>query len=165
MQSEAGEVVITPENRVSGQLDIVIYDSFECPKLFTDESHSIFPLESVYGAISVKSNLESGDLESGIFERRLPQKNSFKGKSPPQRQIWFKLWGANNPVPITGILAYNSERSLEAIAKQVRDLDRNLDSIEMRPDFVAVVGKGIIGPRNLFVVITIAIRCRKILMI
>ena len=76
----SGGMVITPENRVSGQLDIVIYDSFECPKLFTDESHSIFPLESVYGAISVKSNLESGDLESGYSNVGSLKKILLKGK-------------------------------------------------------------------------------------
>ena len=142
----SGEV-ITPENRVSGQLDIVIYDSFECPKLFTDESHSTFPLESVYGAISVKSNLESGDLESGYSNIGTLKKILLKGKVRHKNRF-SSGWGANNPVPVTGIFAYNSKRSLEAIAEQVRDLDRNLGSIEMRPDFVAVVGDGIVGPRK-----------------
>lgn len=101
----------------------------------------------MYGAISVKSNLESGDLESGYSNIGSLKKILLKGKVRHKNRFGSS-WGANNPVPVTGIFAYNSKRSLEAIAEQVRDLDRNLGSIEMRPDFVAVVGNGIVGPRK-----------------
>jgi hypothetical protein len=141
-----GEVV-TPENQVSKQLDLVVFDSFECPKLFSSEAHSIFPIESIYGAISIKSNLKSGDLIDAYeniasLKRVLP-------KAPVNQRDPRGLisYGARPPVPVTGIFAYNSHRSLEAICKQVESLDQDLSNIELRPDFVAVLGKCLIGPR------------------
>jgi hypothetical protein len=45
--------VITPENRHSPELDIIIYD----PALIRSPSHAVYTIESVYGAISMKSHL------------------------------------------------------------------------------------------------------------
>lgn len=52
---------------LSRQVDIVIYDAFACPKLPVDDSAAIFPIESVFGAIEVKSDLSSGELQ-GAYE-------------------------------------------------------------------------------------------------
>ena len=52
------------------------------------------------------------------------------------------------PVPVTGVVAYSANRSLEAIARQVTKLDKELSDIALRPDFVAVIGQGIVGPRE-----------------
>lgn len=57
----SGEVV-SSENRVSRQCDIVIYDAEQCPRLLASDSHSIFPIESVYGVVEVKSTLTSEEL-------------------------------------------------------------------------------------------------------
>jgi hypothetical protein len=56
--------------------------------------------------------------------------------------------GLANPVPVTGIVAYDANRTLDAIAAQVKELDRNCADIQLRPDFVAVIGQGIIAPRT-----------------
>jgi hypothetical protein len=37
--------IITPENRMSGQLDIIIYDPMHCPRLIKSNSHSVYPIE------------------------------------------------------------------------------------------------------------------------
>jgi hypothetical protein len=55
--------------------------------------------------------------------------------------------GLSTPTPVTGIVAYDSDRSLEAIATQVEELDSDCSDIRLRSDIVAVIGKGIIGPR------------------
>ena len=52
------------------------------------------------------------------------------------------------PVPITGVVAYDLDRSLDAIASQLESLDTQFAELQFRPDFVAVIGKGIIGPRG-----------------
>jgi hypothetical protein len=56
--------------------------------------------------------------------------------------------GLRNPTPVTGIVAYNANRSLEAIAAQVEILDERLQDIHLRPDFVAIIGQGIAAPRT-----------------
>jgi hypothetical protein len=137
--------IITPENRISGELDVVIYDSFRCPALMRSDSHSVFPIESVYGAISVKSHLTSaklkeayqniGSLKEILLKRPIVYKDNFGFQATIQA-----------PFPVTGVIAYDAKRSIEAIHKQIRALDDELADIELRPDFVAVVGKGIIDP-------------------
>jgi hypothetical protein len=139
--------VITPENRVSGQLDIVIYDSMHCPVLVTSGSHSVYPIESVYGAISMKSHLDSSELKDGYeniasLKKILPRSNFTHYPTPG-----FAI-GLESPVPVTGIVAYASNRTLEAIAAQAQKLDHDSADIKLRPDFIAVLGKGIIGPRE-----------------
>ena len=139
--------VVTPDNRISGQLDIVIYDPLYCPRLIASASHSIYPIESVYGAISMKSQLDSEELKDGYkniasLKAILPQ-GGFS-HSPTSGMII----GMARAMPVTGVIAYGSNRSLDAIASQVRELDKQCSDIAIRPDFVAVIGQGIIAPRG-----------------
>jgi hypothetical protein len=139
--------VITPANRVSGQLDIVIYDPLHCPRLIASASHSIYPVESVYGSISMKSHLDSEELKDGYqniasLKAILPQQGF--SHSPSNGM----MVGMARPMPVTGIIAYGAKRSLEAIAAQVQTLDEQCSDISLRPDFVAVIGQGIVAPRE-----------------
>lgn len=139
--------VITSNNEVSGELDIVIYDNDHCPLFIKSSSHSVYPLESVYGAISMKSHLDSAELKDAIFLyaslKKILRKESFTLNATPGFSA-----GLSTPVPITGVVAYAANRSIDAIAKQVSELDKELPDIELRPDFVAVIGEGIVGPRE-----------------
>ncbi len=139
--------VITPENRVSGQLDIIIYDQTHCPALLASSSHSVFPIESVYGAISMKSKLSSQGLEDA-YGNISAFKKIISKKGFTHSLISGLSTGFSYPVPVTGIVAYGADRSLEAIAKQVKKLDENLPDLMTRPDFIAIIGVGIVGPRN-----------------
>ena len=141
--------VITPENRVSGELDIVIYDPSHCPALIRSTSHSVYPIESVFGAISIKSHLDSRELRDAYqnivkFKKIVPA-GSFANRVSMGPTFMFV---SPNPVPVTGIVAYGANRSFDAIAQQVRELDEALSDIRLRPDFVTVIGMGIVGPRG-----------------
>lgn len=139
--------VISPENKKSGELDIVIYDPLYCPILIKTDTHSIYPIESIYGAISVKSHLDSGELADAYQNiaslKSIVSKESFTA-SPMQG---FAV-GMGFPMPVTAIVAYDANRSLDAIAEQAKKLDAKLSDISLRPDFIVVIGKGIIGPRQ-----------------
>lgn len=50
----------------SRQLDVVIYDDVFSNVLFRDRDNSLFPCESVFGVIEVKSDLDSGELAKAI---------------------------------------------------------------------------------------------------
>ncbi|MFV8845025.1 DUF6602 domain-containing protein [Serratia fonticola] len=136
--------VISPENEISGELDVVIFDKDHCPLFLKSDSHSLYPRESVFGAISMKSHLDSDELKDAY-------KNIASLKKMMSTQGFTKLSGTGmatgfNPVtPVTAIFAYAANRSLEAIARQVSDLDKGLDDINLRPDFVVVLGLGIVG--------------------
>ncbi len=142
----SGEV-ITAENRVSGELDITIYDPSHCPALIKSTSHSVYPIESIYGAISIKSHLDAAELKNA-YENIRSLKNIVDKQSFQLNPFSGFAVGMSYPMPITGIVAYDSNRSLEAIAEQVKFLDSDLPDINLRPDFVAIIGQGIIAPRQ-----------------
>ncbi|MDH2431733.1 hypothetical protein QCD60_04080 [Pokkaliibacter sp. MBI-7] len=139
--------VISPENEISGELDIVIFDKDHCPLFLKSDSHSLYPRESVFGAISMKSHLDSTELKDAYQNiaslKKIMPTQGFTNSSIPGMNT-----GLSPVVPVTAIFAYAANRSLDAIAKQVKELDRELDDIKLRPDFVVVLGLGIIGPNG-----------------
>ena len=50
-------------------------------------------------------------------------------------------------MPVTGVVAYDCDRSLDAVATQIEVLDAECADIRLRPDFIGVIGQGIIAPR------------------
>jgi hypothetical protein len=142
----AGEVV-TPDNRTSGQLDVVIFDDFRFPRLSIGDPHSVFPVEGVYGAISVRSSLESNDLQE-TYQNIVSLKEILPTGGVQHRNNSGFAWGMHHPIPVTGIFAYRCRRSLEAVAAQAKELDSGLSDIRLRPDFIVVSDEGIIGPRE-----------------
>ena len=50
----------------SKQLDVVIYDDVFSNVLFRDKDNSLFPCESIFGVIEVKSTLDSRELTNAI---------------------------------------------------------------------------------------------------
>ncbi len=138
--------VISPENRHSPELDVIIYDQLRCPILLRSPSHGVYPIESVYGAISMKSHLDHNELDDAYQNiaafKALQIKGSFGHQIGPGSTV-----GLASPTPVTGVVAYQANRSLDAVANQVRALDERLADIQLRPDFVAVIGRGIVAPR------------------
>lgn len=71
-----GEVV-SALGDISKQMDIVIYDALHAPMIFTSATSRIFPAESVYATIEVKSRLTVATLDSCIENilsvKRLPR--------------------------------------------------------------------------------------------
>ncbi|WP_394135624.1 DUF6602 domain-containing protein [Shewanella algae] len=137
--------VISSNNDVSGELDIVIYDKDHCPLFLKSQSHSLYPIESVFGAISMKSHLDSAELKDAyqniVSLKKIASKQNFSHSPNPGMQV-----GLAPVTPVTAIFAYAANRSLSAIAKQVKELDSQLEDISLRPDFVVVLGLGIVGP-------------------
>lgn len=60
-----GEIVDSEGNR-SKQCDLIIYDHLSCPILYVSKDSQIFPAESVYAVIQVKSVLNTHEVESSI---------------------------------------------------------------------------------------------------
>lgn len=142
-----GEVV-SARNRISGQLDVVVYDPSHCPTLLKSSSHAVFPVESVFGVVSIKSTLASPELadayENIASVKRLVDQRSFQLSPTAGMSV-----GMAAPQIVGVVFAYQGGRSLEAIAEQTAMLDAGLGAnIRFRPDFVVVLGEGIIGPRK-----------------
>jgi hypothetical protein len=78
------------KGQLSAETDIVIYDRRSVPPLMYDPKLGVFPIESVYYAIEVKSKLTSREFESSIE----------KG---------MKLRTLSGPQPHSALFAFNSD--------------------------------------------------------
>lgn len=58
--------VFSADGTSSNQIDIVLYDSVFSNVLFREAQNSLYPCESVYGTVEVKSRLSKGELETSI---------------------------------------------------------------------------------------------------
>jgi len=58
--------VFSIDGSASDQVDIVLYDEVFSNVLFRDAANSLFPCESVYGTVEVKSILTTEELETSI---------------------------------------------------------------------------------------------------
>jgi hypothetical protein len=140
--------IISSMNHISGQLDVVIYDPSHCPTLLKSSAHAVFPIESVYGVVSIKSTLSSSELKDAYQNvanaKRLVDPRGFMSSSTPGLSM-----GMAAPRIVGVVLAYQADRSLDAIAEQARKLDAELaDQLILRPDFIAVLGDGMVGPSH-----------------
>ncbi len=141
-----GEVVAST-NHHSGELDVVIFDGAVCPRLLVEDSHALFPLEAVYGAVQVKTTLTSSELEASYgniasLKSLAPQTMFRKDHMPGFSR------GYHWPLPVGVVFAYEGGRTLDTIAKQVAKLDEAATAIAHRPDFIVVINEGIIGPKK-----------------
>ena len=58
--------VFSADGTQSAQIDIVLYDAIFSTVLFRNEERSLFPAESVFGLIEVKSNLNTIELRKSV---------------------------------------------------------------------------------------------------
>jgi len=59
--SEGSSHVISTTGHISKQIDLLIFDKLNSPRLMSIDDIQYFPVESVYGTIEVKSNIDSKD--------------------------------------------------------------------------------------------------------
>jgi hypothetical protein len=63
--------VIGPDGQRSRQMDIVVYDELNSPLIFRQaDSPQVYPIESVYGVIQVKSRLTPSELTDSLHNVR-----------------------------------------------------------------------------------------------
>ena len=87
--------VIDSNDNSSNQMDIVLYDKMNAPKIYNGDNAQIFPIESTYACGEVKTKLDSRGLED-ILKKCLSYKNLHrKAYYPPRGNITetFKIFG------------------------------------------------------------------------
>lgn len=100
--------IIDPEDAISRQTDVIVYDAFNCPTYRAGEDSAIFPSDNVAAVIEVKSRLTNSEL-------RKAWENIHKTKSLKKRFT-------NAPGPLRSqtlgcIFAFNSDLSLDSISE------------------------------------------------
>lgn len=77
--------IITPDDRVSTQCDILIYDKENTPMIQSGEKQRFFPIETVVGIGEIKSTLSKSDLKKAI--NKLARNKALRDFSKPTKAI------------------------------------------------------------------------------
>jgi hypothetical protein len=109
--------------RLSAETDVIIYDRRTVPPIFYDAKQGLFPIESVYYAIEVKSEITAGELRGSI----------------ENGQRLKELKGAQ---PISALFAFKSDLKEAKDSKRLIDAQKDLPAIGAPPISVfCIAGK------------------------
>ena len=76
--------VIDSKDEISRQMDIVLYDKMNTPKIYIGDHVQIFPVESTYACGEIKTTLDSHRLED-VLKKCLSYKNLHRKAYFPQK--------------------------------------------------------------------------------
>lgn len=113
-----------PRIEQTQQKDVLIYDPHGCTVLNWDENEiSLYPVESIYGILEVKTSIGSKDdlrkaVEQALEVKKLVQKH--------RRQ--------DHKLPFTGVVVFESKIKGDSLFEALRSV-----AVRERPDFVFVL--------------------------
>lgn len=138
--------LVHPSNLLSKQCDIVVYDRLSTPRLMPDETHSLFPVEGALAVVEVKSGLSATDLSEAFTNLQ----SAFRVANDPNPYGPGGRWrGGRTFGPSCFVFGYSCERSLDAVAKQVRaEWPSKAGRVRQPPPLVVALGKGLVGPAD-----------------
>jgi len=150
----SGEV-FSADGMQSAQIDIVLYDAMFSTALFRDTEKMLFPAESVFGSIEVKSRLDGPELRTAIDNiaslKRLPRAGSDMLDLLPFLHLDVGRGLACDPArrnPYLGyIFGYNGVSPESVVGELNQKLAANPAARQELPDFVFVARPGYIVAR------------------
>jgi len=135
--------IIGPTRNVSKQSDLIIYDQLDGMSLVYDDNIQIYPIESVFGVIEVKSKLSKTELINSLENIKsvkclCPRESVTKATNSLMRMTYPR------PKPFGIVFAYSlSGNSLESLLDNLREWEKE-NSKEFWPNLVVVLGEGIL---------------------
>lgn len=135
-------LVIDLEDNISSQTDVIIYDSLNSPIYRTGSRLLILPADNVASVIEIKSSLnktELSDAAKKIASVKCLKKTPLTDVDQPvtfSPLVTTKTYGI--------VFAYESKTSLEALAENLKEINKIYPS-EQWIDLVVVLDKGVIG--------------------
>lgn len=149
---EKGIVISSVENELpSKQIDIVIYDKLNTPVLYKAENLRIFPIESVYAVIEVKSKLNSKFLREAIENIKSVKKmtkKSFveqKGAIIQTVNLYGKEW---EYFPVMGfIFSYSAIKDIKLLKNEIEQ-NEDLENLENNVDTICILNDAAITNRS-----------------
>lgn len=138
----SGEIV-SPTMDVSKQCDLIIYDKFNSIPLLYDEQVQIYPIDSVYGVIEVKSGLSKQVLIEALENIR-----SVKSLATQDTMVIplgpFVTQKIIRPIPFGIIFAYSlAGNSLDSLGDNLREWEKDVDP-NCWPNMIVVLEEGVI---------------------
>jgi hypothetical protein len=134
----------------SAQVDIVVYDAVFSTVLFRNGPQQLFPAESVYGSIEVKSNLTSAELDRACANvasvKGLPRRPADTLDILPFHRLELGpglTGGGDFRNPYLGmVFAYNGIEATRIVEDLSRRLIEHPEAKQLLPDFVFVAHPG-----------------------
>lgn len=141
--SEGSSHIISTTGHTSDQTDLLIYDALNTPKLLSLDNVQFFPVETVYGIIEVKSNLNSKDT---VFDA-LNKIKSFKQLQRSNKST-RNIGGLTIKTDATQgfgiIFAYDSSLKWKTLFEYIEEFQKE-NSPSVWPNLVVVLNQGTIG--------------------
>jgi hypothetical protein len=142
--------IISVDNQVSRETDIVLYEKGSTPYLLKTESYQVFPIECVYGVIEVKSFLDKDRLYDAFQNisrvKKMPKEAYVKPISPLHSlQAYDKTWMEFFPT-FGFVIAFDSI-DLLTLKKHLETFQNDIPN-EHRLDSIYVLKKGMIVNAN-----------------
>lgn len=130
---DTGQIVGPMNGKISNQIDLVLYDHINCPVLSASDNGKLFPIESVFCVVEVKSRLSKSKLKEGL-ENIQSVKNCVYNKEQYLKGVIF---------------AYDlSGNSLRSLTSNLEEFSAKSKDMNLMPDMVVVLNKGIIFRRE-----------------
>ncbi|MGS1027662.1 DUF6602 domain-containing protein [Burkholderia glumae] len=138
----SGEVVGHVRD-VSRQCDIVVYDAMKGLSLHYDEHNRIYPIDSVYGIIEVKSGLSKSELMDSLNKIKIFKEMTLGGAISEPFVNGFTIVKPR-PKPFGIVFAYSLDgNSLESLRENLKEWEsKNPPSVW--PNYICVLGVGCI---------------------
>lgn len=134
--------VIDEQNQMSRQSDVLIYDAENSPIYREGESSLILPADSIASVIEVKSKLSKKELSDAVEKVASVKKLIRSPITLMDQPVTFSDLILNSIFGV--VFAYGSKTSLEALAKNLRDLNKKMPRSEWT-DLIVVLDKGMLG--------------------
>ena len=127
--------IIDPNDKISKQTDVVVYDAINCPIYRASKDAAIFPSTNVAAVVEVKSKLNKDELISAF--NNIQETKSLAKYRPPQSPFLV------NCQTMGCLFAFDTSITLEKISDHYFDLIRTY-GIGHHIDLIVVLDKGLI---------------------
>ncbi len=126
--------VIDPEDTVSRQTDLIIYDAYNCPVYRASEGAGIFPSDNVAAVVEVKSRLTRDRLREAFQNIAETKSLKKRGARESRGPIRAHTYGC--------IFAFASDLSLETVSEVYADLVKEF-GLGLHPDLMLLIDKAV----------------------
>ncbi|MCH7958588.1 MAG: hypothetical protein IID08_00560 [Candidatus Hydrogenedentes bacterium] len=141
--------VVNHNNQSSRQIDIIIYDAATTPVFYSEPNQQVFPVDTVYATIEVKSKLNSETLKTSIENCKsfMSLDRNLITSKPLNRRAGMSIGGKHPLNPkCSAIVAYTlcsnwKELDLPDLQKELR---RHLEECSQtdRPHGICIIDSG-----------------------
>ncbi len=135
-------LIIDYENQISSQIDVIVYDALNSPIYRKGPKVSIIPIDNVAVAIEVKSKLNKPQLEDAAQKIASVKKLKKSPLTPVDQPVTFSNFINTSTLGV--VFAYETDRTLETLAKNLLDINNTIPS-NLWLDLIVVLDKGLVN--------------------